>query len=50
MDKRQLDKYAELLIKIGVNLQKGETLVISAPVLAIDLVRSAVKQAYKCGA
>ena len=50
MNKRQLDKYAELLIKIGVNLQKGETLVISAPVLALDLVRSAVKQAYKCGA
>ena len=50
MNKKQLDKYAELLIKIGVNLQKGETLVISAPILAVDLVRSAVKQAYKNGA
>ncbi len=50
MNKKQLDKYSELLIKIGVNLQKGEMLVISAPILAQDLVRSAVKQAYKCGA
>ena len=50
MNKKQLDKYSKLLIKIGVNLQKGEMLVISAPILAQDLVRSAVKQAYKCGA
>ena len=50
MNKKQLDKYAELLIKIGVNLQKGEMLVISSPIIAADLVRCAVKQAYKCGA
>ena len=50
MNKRQLDKYAELLIKIGINLQKGEHLVISSPILASDLVKCAVKQAYKCGA
>ncbi len=50
MDKKLLNKYAELLIKIGVNLQKGEMLVISAPILASDLVKSAVKQAYKSGA
>ena len=50
MNKRDLEKYAELLIKTGVNLQKGEMLVISAPVLAADLVRATVKQAYKIGA
>lgn len=50
MTKRELEKYAELLIKVGVNLQKGEMLVISAPVISADLVRATVKQAYKYGA
>ena len=30
MNKKILKKYAELVIKTGVNLQKNETLVISA--------------------
>lgn len=50
MNNTQLIKYAELLIKVGVNLQKGEMLVVSAPVGAVDLVRKVVKTAYKCGA
>jgi len=50
MLKTDIKKYAELMIKTGVNLQKGQMLVISAPVIALDLVRETVKQAYKCGA
>ena len=50
MNNTQLNKYAELLIKVGVNLQKGEMLVISSPIGAIDLVRKVVKTAYKYGA
>ncbi len=42
--------YAELLVKVGVNLQKGEKLVISAPVSAADLARETVKVAYINGA
>lgn len=50
MTKKQLNLYAELLVKIGVNLQKGEMLVISAPISAVDLVKATVKCAYKHGA
>ncbi len=49
MDKK-LTKYAELVIKQGVNLQKGEPAVISAPIEAADFVKEIVKQAYECGA
>lgn len=49
MDKK-LAKYAELIVKQGVNLQKGELVAISAPVLAADLVREVVKTAYEYGA
>ena len=44
MVKSDIKKYAELLIKTGVNLQKGEMLVISAPVNAVELVRIASAQ------
>ncbi len=49
MDKK-LAKYAELVIKQGVNLQKNEPAVISAPIEAADFVREIVKQAYENGA
>ena len=50
MNKKDLEKYAKLLVEIGVNLQKGEMLVVSAPVSTAELVRAIVKHAYKCGA
>ncbi|MBE5742993.1 MAG: aminopeptidase [Clostridiales bacterium] len=50
MVKSDLKKYAELLIKTGVNLQKGEMLVITAPINAVELVRETTKFAYKMGA
>ena len=50
MNKKILKKYAELVVKTGVNLQKKETLVISAPVNAADLVEEIVLSAYKNGA
>ena len=40
MTKKIISNYADLLIKVGVNLQKKEKLVISAPVIAADLGRS----------
>lgn len=50
MNKKILKKYAELVVKTGVNLQKKETLVISAPVNAADFVEEIVLSAYKNGA
>ncbi len=47
MNKTDLKKYADLLVRVGVNLQKGQPLVVSAPIEAADLAREIVKSAYK---
>jgi len=46
----RIEKYAELLIRIGVNIQKDQTLVISSPVECADFARIAAKKAYEAGA
>lgn len=48
--KKCLDKYAELLIKKGVNLQQGQPLMINAPVTSYELIRAISKKAYEAGA
>jgi aminopeptidase len=45
-----LEKYAELAVKVGVNVQKGQTLVVYATLDAAELVRLVVKKAYETGA
>jgi len=46
----QLEKYAKLLIYSGVNVQKNQTFVISAPVQLPDFVNLCTKFAYEKGA
>ncbi|UUZ86090.1 aminopeptidase [Paenibacillus sp. P26] len=46
----QLEKYAALAVKTGVNVQQGQTLVVTAPIAAADLVRKVAEHAYKAGA
>lgn len=45
-----LGKYAELLVKVGVNIQKDQILVISSPIECAEFVRMLAKNAYKHGA
>ena len=45
-----IQKYAELLIRTGVNLQPGQGLVISAEHAHADFVRIATAVAYRAGA
>ncbi|NEW06463.1 aminopeptidase [Paenibacillus sp. SYP-B3998] len=45
-----LEKYAELVIRIGVNLQKGQDLMIESPMESLELTRLIVKKAYEAGA
>ncbi|MDZ5473006.1 aminopeptidase [Bacillus sp. 31A1R] len=45
-----LDKYAELTVRVGLNIQKGQPLWISAPTGTEELVRRIAKQAYLTGA
>lgn len=45
-----LEKYAELAVKVGVNIQKGQTLVINTMLEGAELVRVITKKAYEVGA
>ncbi|WP_042356995.1 aminopeptidase [Bacillus rubiinfantis] len=47
---QNLEKYAELAVKVGINVQKGQTVVINASLDAAEFVRLAVKKAYEAGA
>jgi len=47
---QKLDKYAELAIKVGVNIQPGQPLWINAPLGTEQVIRKIVKQAYLAGA
>ena len=47
---QSLDNYARLAVEVGVNVQPGQTLVVTAPLLAADYVRKVVKRAYEAGA
>ncbi|WP_026574295.1 aminopeptidase [Bacillus sp. UNC438CL73TsuS30] len=47
---KNLEKYAELAVKVGVNVQKGQTLVVNASLDAAEFVRLVVKKAYEVGA
>jgi aminopeptidase len=47
---RNLEKYAELAVKVGVNIQKGQILVINTTIDAAEFVRLVVKSAYTAGA
>ncbi|TDL49211.1 hypothetical protein E2R60_24640 [Paenibacillus dendritiformis] len=46
----KLEKYAELAVKVGVNIQQGQTLVIKTTLDAAELVCLIVKKAYEAGA
>jgi aminopeptidase len=47
---KNLEKYAELAVKVGVNIQKGQTLVVNAGLDAAEFVRLVVRSAYETGA
>jgi aminopeptidase len=50
IDPQKLDKLAEVAIKVGLQLQKGQDLVMTAPVNALPLARLIAEHAYKAGA
>ena len=47
---RNLEKYAELAVKVGVNIQPGQTLLVRTPIECAPFVRKVVKKAYDLGA
>lgn len=44
------EKYAELALKTGVNLQKGQALMINAPIEGVEFTKKVVRKAYEMGA
>ncbi|WP_407269178.1 aminopeptidase [Radiobacillus sp. PE A8.2] len=49
-EQQALEKYAELALRTGVNLQKGQPLMINAPIDGADFTRIVVRKAYELGA
>jgi aminopeptidase len=47
---QKLDRYATLAVKVGVNIQPGQTLVLNAPISAAEFVRKIARTAYESGA
>ncbi len=45
-----LDRYAEVIVKIGLNVQPGQRVLINAPIEAVPLVRLVAEHAYRVGA
>src|SRR3978361_2294254 len=50
IDPVKLDRLAEVAIKIGLQLQPGQDLLLTAPAIALPLVRRIAEHAYKAGA
>jgi aminopeptidase len=50
IDPEKLDRLAQVAIHVGLQLQKGQDLVLTAPVAALPLVRRIAEHAYKAGA
>ena len=50
IDPVKLDRLAEVAIKVGLRLEPGQDLVMTAPMSALPLVRKITEHAYKAGA
>src|SRR5690606_41665462 len=45
----RIDAYADLLLKVGVNLQPGQKLILRTTTAAVALTRAVVARAYDMG-
>src|SRR3984885_527411 len=50
IDPVKLDRLAEVAVKVGLQLQAGQDLLLTAPSVALPLVRKIAEHAYKAGA
>jgi aminopeptidase len=50
IDPLKLDRLAEVAIRVGLNLQPGQDLLLTAPAIALPLVRKIAEHAYRAGA
>src|SRR5246500_5131602 len=50
IDPVKLDRLAEVAVKVGLRLREGQDLLLTAPAVALPLVRKVAEHAYKAGA
>src|SRR5512132_501196 len=50
IDPVKLDRLAEVAVKVGLGLRPGQDLLLTAPSVALPLVRRIAAHAYKAGA
>ena len=50
IDPVKLDRLAEVAVKVGLQLQPGQDLLLTAPSVALPLVRRIAEHAYRAGA
>ena len=50
IDHDMLDRLARVAVRVGLNLQPGQDLILTAPLAALPLVRRVAAQAYAAGA
>lgn len=50
MNKEILQKYADLVVRTGVNLQKKQQLLITSPIECAEFARMVAEKAYEAGA
>ena len=50
IDPVKLDRLAEVAIKVGLRLERGQDLLVTAPTVALPLVRRIAEHAYRAGA
>ncbi|MGN6765602.1 MAG: aminopeptidase, partial [Rhizobiaceae bacterium] len=50
IDPAKLDRLAEVAVKVGLRLERGQNLFLTAPATALPLVRRIADHAYRAGA
>lgn len=50
LSRDKLEKFAELAVRVGANMQKGQEVVLRCDVAVADFARVLAKKAYECGA
>jgi aminopeptidase len=46
----RIDRYAELVVRVGANVQPGQDVVVNADVAHLEIARAVVEHAYRAGA
>ena len=50
VSEKKLSQYADVIVQVGLNVQPGQKVVISAPIEMVELVRLVTARAYAAGA